>query len=747
MHKSLMNKLTAAFITIFAIILTASAFCADLVSDEIIISVKKGSSPQSVALLAKSFGGTVVKDLGDDIYLIKLGLEDEEECDSVEDMLTSLCSAPAEAASVLPNLKTSLMLTPNDEYWKDLWGHKMIHMPQAWDTVTGSDSVTVAVVDCGVSPHPDLEGRLVPGKAFVGDDPTFIEDQTIDDDTKEFVTHGTMVSGVIAANGNNGIGVAGVCMDGVKIMPIKVIGVDIAMSGERTATGSMSDLLSALEYLRGKNVQVLNMSIGYDGVTEYAPLEEKCKALANEGKILVAASGNESSKVCIPAACPSVVAVGAIDSRERLASFSNYGPGEVIDLVAPGVDIKGLDVIWDDYGERTFDYHTADGTSFACPYVSGAAALLLSKGVAPADVIERLKETARTAAGGSDREKFGAGVLDVFAALRGAMVVINSPADGESATPNANVSLSFKNVDVSTFEIYVDFKDEDEDHVPDEGAVPLIAGDDVTPFVDVKANTVKFIWTDVSSQKLGDGYHTLYVSAKNGDGETVSDFSEFVVEAIIIPGNASGAYHMVAFPFNFMSGGSMAYTVDDILTAESGASSAFMLCRWIPTLQLYATAPGDEVTWDNPIFDGVKTGGGYALGDATRSYCFPAGSGFWVKAYEDIVINSDVSSTSEDNGYVIYLYPGWNMIGNPYAKTTAWRSMLFTYKGQVKTFTEAVKSGWIGGNLYGYDTEQTVPAYYRLSDTDAMKPYEGYWLKVHIGGTSDTDRLTVTVLP
>ena len=98
MHKSLMNKLTAAFITIFAIILTASAFCADLVSDEIIISVKKGSSPQSVALLAKSFGGTVVKDLGDDIYLIKLGLEDEEECDSVEDMLTSLYSAPAEAA-------------------------------------------------------------------------------------------------------------------------------------------------------------------------------------------------------------------------------------------------------------------------------------------------------------------------------------------------------------------------------------------------------------------------------------------------------------------------------------------------------------------------------------------------------------------------------------------------------------------------------------------------------------------------
>ena len=746
MHKSLMNKLTAAFITIFAIILTASAFCADLVSDEIILSVKKGSSPESVALLAKSFGGTVVKDLGDDIYLIKLGLDNEEECDSVEDMLASLYSAPAEAANVLPNLKASLMLVPNDEYWSDLWGHKMIHMPQAWDSVTGSDAVTVAVVDCGVSQHPDLEGRLVPGKAFVGD-PSYTEDQTIDEDTGAFVTHGTKVSGIIAANGNNGIGVPGICMDGVKIMPIKVIGVDIDQSGERTYTGTMADFLSALEYLRGKNVQVLNMSIGFDGVGEYAPLSEKCKALVDEGKVLVAASGNEASPVCVPASCPDVIAVGAIDSKERLASFSNYGPGEIIDLVAPGVNIMGLNVNWDDYGEKTFDYTSADGTSFSCPYVSGAAALLISKGVNPADVRDRLKENARKAAGGTEREKFGAGILDVYAALKGAMIVINTPADGESATPNANISLSFKNIDTSSIEIYVDFKDEDEDHVPDEGAEALIAGSSVTPFVDEKASTVKFIWTQVSSQKLGDGYHTLYVSAKNEDGEIVSDFSEFVVEAIVIPGNSSGAYHMVAFPFNFMSGGSMAYTVSDILTAESGSSSAFMLCRWIPTLQLYATAPGDEVAWDNPIFDGVKTGGGYALGDSTRSYCYPAGSGFWVKAYEDIVINSDVSSTSEDNGYVIYLYPGWNMIGNPYAKTTAWRSMLFTYKGQVKTFVEAVKSGWIGGNLYGYNTEQTVPAYYRLSDTDAMKPYEGYWLKVHIGGTSDTDRLTATVLP
>ena len=747
MHKSLKNKLTAALITIFALIISASAFCADVVSDEIIVSVKAGSSSKAVSQLAASLGGKVVRDLGGDVYLIKTGLYEEEEAgDSIEDMLTSLYSAPAEAKAVLPNLRTSLNLIPNDELWNDLWGHKMINMPQAWDTVTGSSAVTVAVVDCGISNHPDLAGRIVPGKAFVGD-PNFTEDITLDEDTGKYLTHGTKVSGIIAAQGNNNIGVVGVCMDGVKVMPIKIIGVNVDASGERTYLGTMSDLLAALDYLKGKDVQVVNMSIGYNDVTEYAPLSEKCSALVKEGKVLVAASGNEASAVTVPAACKDVIAVGAIDKRERLADFSNYGPGQVIDITAPGVDITCAAVEWDDYQQSTFGYDTLDGTSFACPYVSGAAALLLSKGIDPADVRDRLKETAKIPAGGSNVEKFGAGILDVLGALKGATLVINSPADGDSTTPNANISFSFKNVDTSTFAVYADFEDEDGDKVPDEGVEPVVAGEALLPYLDEKANTVKFLWSDVSAEKFTEGRHTLYVSVVDNDGDTISAFSEFYVEAIVIPGNSEGAYHMVAFPFNFMKGGSMGYTVSDIMQSESGSSSAFMFCRWIPTLQLYANAPGDDVAWDNPIFDGIKTGGGYVLGDSTKAYCFPAGAGFWIKAYENITIDTDTAPISEENGYVIYLYPGWNMIGTPYTKSAAWRSLLFTYKGQVKTFVEAVKSGWIGGNIYGYNTEQTIPDYYRLSDTDALKPYQGYWLKAHIGGTSETDRLTVTVFP
>jgi subtilisin family serine protease len=181
------------------------------------------------------------------------------------------------------------------------------------------------------------------------------------------------VTGIIAATGNNGIGVIGGA-PGVTLLPVKVL--------DCTGAGTTADAAAGVLYAARMGAQVINMSFG--GVDPSQTLQEAITtATATYGAVVVAASGNQGVEgVTYPARYPQVIAVGASDrnSPEGRASFSNWGPE--VDVVAPGVDLVSTvpqalcGGSWFCPGGQP--YSVASGTSFAVAQVAALAALIRS---------------------------------------------------------------------------------------------------------------------------------------------------------------------------------------------------------------------------------------------------------------------------------------------------------------------------------------------------------------------------------
>jgi subtilisin family serine protease len=282
---------------------------------------------------------------------------------------------------------------PNDPRYANQTSYlQTMHLPEAWNSVTGNDAMVLAIIDSGVQlnpPHPDLVGRLVPGYDFVN------RDSSPDDD----FGHGTMVAGIAAASTNNGVGVAGAAWRG-KLMPVKVLDSRGAANDDNIAAG--------IHYAVDHGADVINLSLGGPGAS--AVLQDAVDYATVNDVVVIAAAGNDGdTEPHFPAACKGVVAVGAIDNAGNLASFSSRGPW--IRVVAPGVSIMTT--------TRGSGYGLGTGTSFSSPLVAAVAFLLRAAdpNATQASIVARLEDSADDLGPGGFDSLFGHGLVNARAAL------------------------------------------------------------------------------------------------------------------------------------------------------------------------------------------------------------------------------------------------------------------------------------------------------------------------------------------
>jgi subtilisin len=285
------------------------------------------------------------------------------------------------------------------------WGMDRIDADLVWPGGNTGAGVDVAILDTGIDgSHPDL--AVIDGINYAG--PPAQDGSTDPADWNDGHGHGTHCAGIVAAL-NNGIGVVGVA-PGARLHAVKVL--------NETGFGYTSDVIRGLEWCVRNHMHVASLSLGGAGSVS---LRQACDTAFAAGVLLVAAAGNSSGPVDFPAGYPSVLAVSATDSQDKLASFSNFGPE--IALGAPGVDIYST--------YKGGSYATMSGTSMACPHVAGTAALVWAAGaVSNVAVRDVLTGTAQDLGPAGRDPSFGYGLVDARkAAGIGAMAMHVSAID------------------------------------------------------------------------------------------------------------------------------------------------------------------------------------------------------------------------------------------------------------------------------------------------------------------------------
>lgn len=227
----------------------------------------------------------------------------------------------------------------------------------AWNLTHGSPSVKVAVIDTGIdTAHPDLAGKVVDSNNCT-DSPT----------SDDLFGHGTHVAGIIAADTNNGQGVAGV---GYNTSLIN------AKSLDDTGSGYYSWIVNCLVWATDDGAKVINMSLG--GSADSQALRDAIDYAYQHGVVLVAAAGNSgSSSPSYPAYYGKVLSVAATDINDNKPSWSNFGSW--VNVAAPGVNILST-LPTHPNAFNILNYGYLSGTSMASPHAAGLAALIFSLG-------------------------------------------------------------------------------------------------------------------------------------------------------------------------------------------------------------------------------------------------------------------------------------------------------------------------------------------------------------------------------
>ena len=355
---------------------------------------------------------------------------------------------------------SSLPVVPNDPSFGQLWGlnnanNVDIDAPEAWRITTGTPSTIVAVLDSGIDlSNPDFAGKIwtnpvndaaqgypndIHGWNFVNGN-----NNVQDDDSQG---HGTHVSGIIAAAGNNAYGVVGVDWN-AQIMPLKFL--------DSTGTGSTDNAVAGIYFAVSHGARVINASWG--GVDASPALSNAISYANNHNVVFVTAAGNDGTNndffASYPASfrLPNVLSVAAVDRNGQLPSFSKFG-AKTVDIAAPGVDILS-DAPANVSANRL---ETLSGTSMSTAYVSGVAALLAGAypGLTAAQIVQRIDATAKPLPSMAGKTISG-GMLDAYSALVAGGVPIGSspPAGLPTLTPGFSTDEQVQSFLLGSDEFY-----------------------------------------------------------------------------------------------------------------------------------------------------------------------------------------------------------------------------------------------------------------------------------------------------
>jgi len=335
----------------------------------------------------------------------------------------------------------------NDPFLEQ-WAYEDVGLYEAWNYTTGSKEVVVAVIDNGFDTmHPDLKDNLWINKKEIANNNidndengyiddvngwnffentnnirTEIESFTDEDFENGIFNHATYVAGIIGAKGNNEFAGSGLNWN-VSLMNLKVV-------SER-GSGALDQLEEAIYYAVNNGAHIINISIVGNDANEEDKIVDAVNYAYDHGVLIVAAAGNdyynldENQRYPVCADIESneekILGVSAMAKDHRLAMFSNIGKS--IDITAPGVNISSTLFFRLDSEEEKIFKNKLNGTSFATPFISGAAALIKSINFdwTAKDIIKILKDTVHHTRGQDENDYnnlFGAGLLKINNAVK-----------------------------------------------------------------------------------------------------------------------------------------------------------------------------------------------------------------------------------------------------------------------------------------------------------------------------------------
>lgn len=340
-------------------------------------------------------------------------------------------------------------LRPNDPYfWYNgvSWQEQLRRLgaEQAWDITVGDPSVVVAVLDSGIDyTHPDFQGgRLILGPDFANNDGNPYDDYG----------HGTIVTGVLGATTNNGVGISGATWNN-RILAVKIAGAD--------GYATWSWMAKGLTYAADQGARVANIS--FSSPYSSSTIANAVSYAYQKGVVTIAAAGNSDVPPQYPAAYPEVIAVSGIDGGD----LWDCGYGPYIGVCAYS---SGVYTTRPPFG-TSYYYGTWGGTSVAAPFVAGAAALVLSVNPAltPDQVRDMICRTADDLGAPGWDQYYGWGRVNLYQAVLAARDSLGSqdttPPTVEIAAPQEAAVVSgvtqvsaaaADNIGVSTVDFYVD---------------------------------------------------------------------------------------------------------------------------------------------------------------------------------------------------------------------------------------------------------------------------------------------------